>query len=71
VGPTTRAVAEPRGMAEHDDNRTDADQPERRERPESERREPQNDRRAFWRPTPDRRREATERGRRKSDVPPT
>src|SRR3954453_9656871 len=32
-----------------------------------ERREPTLDRRAFWRPTPDRRAEATERGRRATD----
>ena len=37
------------------------------ERRESDRRDPQLDRRAFWRPTPDRRREATEQGRREQD----
>jgi hypothetical protein len=34
----------------------------------SGRRDAQIDRRAFWRPTPDRRAEATERGRRQSDA---
>jgi len=34
------------------------------------RRDTPTDRRAFWRPTPDRRREATEQGRRESDKTP-
>ena len=34
----------------------------------AERRDGQMDRRAFWRPTPDRRAEATERGRRAGDT---
>lgn len=38
------------------------------ERRSSERRDAEYDRRAFWRPTPDRRREATEQGRRESDA---
>jgi len=37
------------------------------ERRGSDRRDIETDRRAFWRPTPDRRREATEQGRRESD----
>lgn len=37
------------------------------ERRADDRREVPVDRRAFWRPTPDRRREATEQGRRESD----
>jgi hypothetical protein len=41
--------------------------PETTERRSDERRD-ENDRRAFWRPTPDRRREQTERGRRSGDA---
>ena len=33
----------------------------------ADRRDAPTDRRAFWRPTPDRRREATEQGRREKD----
>ncbi len=52
-------------MAQPDDNNANANG-ERRERG-NDRRDSDLDRRAFWRPTPDRRREATEQGRRESD----
>jgi hypothetical protein len=43
--------------------------PERRDG--ADRRDNVVDRRAFWRPTPDRRREDRELGRRESDLPPS
>ena len=53
-------------MADPDSTNSEPDTPAS-ERRGSDRRDIETDRRAFWRPTPDRRREATEQGRRKED----
>ena len=55
-------------MADPDNTHSEPGSPgSESERRESDRRDPQTDSRAFWRPTPDRRREATEQGRREDD----
>lgn len=63
MGPPPGDVAERGDMAEHDNEAPNGQIADRRS---ADRRE--TDRRAFWRPTPDRRREATEKGRRETDA---
>lgn len=50
---------------------TDSIQTNEERRAGADRRDNAVDRRAFWRPTPDRRREERELGRRSTDVPAT